>query len=333
MKMQPSEGSSETLMPATPLEVLADELGTVAGRIERDLRQQAATVVGEIREQVADLRAKAAELELGLVRFERDANARIEAALANVKDGRDGEPGPQGERGVSGDRGEIGAQGERGEPGPIGERGFQGERGEQGPQGERGFQGERGEQGPPGERGLDGRDGERGPEGPRGKLRAVKAWVDEVHYQGDIVHLDGSTWQATKDTAKQPPHEDWSPIAVKGTDGRDAREWVVRGPYMPDAGYAKGDVVAKDGGSYVAVTDAPGVLPGDGWRQLTQRGKAGPPGQRGEPGPQGKQGRPGVSLIDVTSEDYDLVLTMSDGTVSVVNLMPMFERYHNEAQR
>jgi hypothetical protein len=57
--------------------------------------------------------------------------------------------------------------------GPQGERGLQGERGDAGPIGERGLQGERGDvgaQGPAGERGVQGSDGVGviGPQGERG---------------------------------------------------------------------------------------------------------------------------------------------------------------------
>jgi hypothetical protein len=178
-----------------------------------------------------------------------------------------------------------------------------------------------------------GPQGERGPEGPPGKLTSVRAWSDVVHYEGDIVHLNGSTWQAKTDTAKEPPHDDWALIASKGTDGKDAREWTVRGLYQSDENYRALDVVALNGGSFIAVKDDPGAIPGEGWRQLCQRGKAGPPGPPGEKGDRGAEGKRGASLIDVTVKDFDLILTMSDGDVTVVSLRPLFERCHEEVAR
>lgn len=69
-----------------------------------------------------------------------------------------------------------------------------------------------------------------------------------------------------------------------GRDGADGGEWRAAGFYEASRAYSRGDVVALDGGSFVAVNDEPGVCPGEGWSQIVRRGKPGPKGDRGEGG-------------------------------------------------
>lgn len=128
-------------MPASSaLDALADELGAVAGRIEReaDLR---------IRTALAEAAREYAERNLAFDRIIR----RMEDALAGI---RSGDPGTPGERGEKGDPGAAGESGKAGEPGPRGEPGEQGSPGERGPEGPAGPQGERGERGADG-KGID----------------------------------------------------------------------------------------------------------------------------------------------------------------------------------
>ena len=77
--------------------------------------------------------------------------------------------------------------------------------------------------------------------------------------------------------------------------------------------YRAGDVVAHDGGSSVALLDDPGPLPGDGWAQLTQRGKNGKPGERGERGEKGLPGKDGTGIDDLFIERGMLVVLLTDG--------------------
>ena len=61
----------------------------------------------------------------------------------------------------------------------------------------------------------------------------------------------------------------------------------VRGTYQAGVSYVRGDMVALDGGSFVARRDNPGPCPGAGWQLMAkqgQRGVAGPKGERGLPG-------------------------------------------------
>jgi hypothetical protein len=62
----------------------------------------------------------------------------------------------------------------------------------------------------------------------------------------------------------------------------------VRGTYQASASYARGDVVALDGGSFLARRDDPGKCPGDGWQLMARQGQRGVAGERGERGPPGK---------------------------------------------
>jgi hypothetical protein len=134
--------------------------------------------------------------------------------------------------------------------------------------------------------------GPQGERGPPGKLPLVKLWKPEtVHYAGDVVAYDGGTFQARRDTGQPPSHADWICLA---TAGRDGKSLVVRGTFDPDAVYRRLDVVALNGGSFVALRDAPGPCPGPGWQLLTSPGKRGPAGQSGEKGERGERGPPGA---------------------------------------
>ena len=110
--------------PTSHFDVLAAELGAVAGRIEREsnLRNNAL---------IADIERRYAEIELRLERLqkslERSVNANIDewdaqisdriAALKDGKDGADGKEGAQGAQGPAGERGETGLQGLQGAQG------------------------------------------------------------------------------------------------------------------------------------------------------------------------------------------------------------------------
>lgn len=110
MTMSASSEPSAARMPdISPFEVLAEELGSVAGRIEREVNLRVAAAV-------ADLERRDAEREVRMLRLEQAMQERI-AALHDGRDGRPGEPGPPGEAGRDG------APGERGERGQPGERG------------------------------------------------------------------------------------------------------------------------------------------------------------------------------------------------------------------
>jgi hypothetical protein len=56
---------------------------------------------------------------------------------------------------------------------------------------------------------------------------------------------------------------------------KDAKKITPRGLYKPDETYLELDIVALNGGSFIAKCDDPGPCPGEGWMLLTQRGKRG----------------------------------------------------------
>lgn len=302
-------------MPATPspFDLLAGELGTVAGRIERESSLRIAAAI-------ADIKRVDAERELRLAELER----RLDSRLAEVRDGRDGENGDRGEKG---DTGEAGPQGERGEQGPAGERGADGLPGPVGERGEKGEQGEAGERGPAGEageRGEKGDTGERGEQGPEGRLPVVRTWSEGVHYEGAVVAHAGATWQAVRDTGREPPHDDWACLAQAGADGLDGRSFTIRGTYAAETEYRALDVVALNGASFAARRDDPGACPGDGWQLIAAQGKAGRPGERGPMGPKGERGLPGASVVALEIDGNGMLsLRNADGSVVRCDLYPV----------
>ncbi len=272
------------------------------------------------------------------------------------KDGRDGGDGAPGEKGIDGIIGRDGIDGARGAPGERGADGAVGKEGPAGRDGADGTNGvdgksveletvadlvrsevekiapdlvqkavdaiprpANGRDGAAGERGADGapgRDGIDGKDGAAGKLPLVKAWLDTVHREGEIVTHEGGTYQANRDTGKAPPHADWTCLAAPGRNGLDARSIVVRGTHSDDAEYSALDLVAMNGGSFIAKRDNPGPCPGEGWQLVASQGKAGKPGDRGAPGPIGR-GEPGAPVI-AASIDGNGLLTLVNGDGSTV---------------
>ena len=205
-------------------------------------------------------------------------NARVDARLAELKDGppglagdrgergERGEPGVQGEQGPSGLPGESGLSGPPGPPGSPGERGGQGEqglsggpgpagadglpgapgevgaKGEPGPQGEAGPQGVQGETGPAGERGDDGLPGPSGPPGPQGE-------------QG-LTGLVG-------------------PQGERGVDGRDGAPGSIREakPFVDKSVHYAGDVVTHAGATYQARVDTAREPTHEDWICLAAAGR------------------------------------------------------------
>ena len=294
---------------------------------------------------------------------ERDRRVALEVRLNELTDklqnvaltpGPQGDPGTPGEKGldsqVPGPEGPVGSQGpigDMGPQGPAGEKGEQGEaivgpQGEPGPQGPEGPPGEsiRGEIGPEGREGpigATGPQGERGIEGPPGKLPVVRAWSDEVHYDGDVVTYSGALWQARCDTGRPPPHDDWICIAARGNDAVMPK---IVGTWREGEAYSFMNIVALGGSSFIARADDPGPCPGDGWQLIAsagRQGKPGPQGERGAPGASGERGLPGIapSILGwkIDRAAYSATPIMSDGSdVEPLQLRPLFEQFHSEAR-
>ena len=180
-----------------------------------------------------------------------------------------------------------------------------------------------------------GKPGPRGEQGPPGKLPLVKLWKPEtVYYEGDVVAYDGGTFQAKRDTGQPPSHADWICLA---TAGRDGNSITVRGTFNETAEYHRLDVVALNGGCFIARKDAPGPCPGSGWQLLASQGKrgvAGARGERGERGPKGDPGLSGVTICDwkIDRARYVATPVMSDGREGpLLELRGLFEQFLADA--
>ena len=135
------------------------------------------------------------------------------------------------------------------------------------------------------------------------------------------------------DTAREPPHADWISVAragVDGKDGRDGRSPNVRGTFKAGASYRAFDIVALNGGAFIARRDDPGDCPGDGWELMSTPGRRGQQGQRGERGPAGPPG-PAIETWRVDRERYQATPLMSDGSEGPpLDLRPLFEQFLTE---
>lgn len=167
------------------------------------------------------------------------------------------------------------------------------------------------------------KDGEPGKDG---KLEAVKSWTDRVHYENEIVTFDGRLFQATKDTGKEPGHHDWLCIVDRGRDGEpgtNGRSLRIRETWIETNDYLELDVVALNGGSFVARCDEPGPCPGEGWQLLASPGKRGNPGERIK----GDPGRPGPPVVAVDiSADGVLTVVNGDGSTATCDFYPLLSR-------
>ena len=137
----------------------------------------------------------------------------------------------------------------------------------------------------------------------------------------------------SRDTAKEPPHPDWIELAMPGRDGRDAVSPTVRGTWRADAEYRALDIVAKDGGCFIAKCDAPGVCPGPDWQIVSTRGAR---GERGERGPKGERGPAGPAAPTIVGWQIDRASftatpIMTDGSEGPpLELRGLFEQYQIE---
>ena len=112
----------------------------------------------------------------------------------------------------------------------------------------------------------------------------------------------------------------------------------MRGTFNETAEYRRLDVVARNGGSFVALKDKPGPCPGSGWQLVASQGKRGVAGERGERGPPGPRGDAGASSATICDWKIDraryLVMpVMSDGSEGPqLELRGLFEQFLLEAR-
>jgi hypothetical protein len=324
--------SLDQRMTATsPFELLAAELGAVAGRVEREAAFRIAALA-------SDIERRFAEKELQLERLQKLLEGAVAGritqwdqiitdrmvTLKDGRDGRDGKDGVDGKDGLQGLAGVAGEQGLQGLPGAQGETGATGATGKDGVDGTRG---ERGEQ------------GERGADGAPGKLPKVKKWIEgSVQYESEVVTHDGGLYQALKDTGKIPGTNDWLCLASPGANGKDGRDGEdgismnIRETFDPEEKYSELDVVTLDSKWFVAKYDNPGICPGPGWKSGPGIGKTGKPGPQGERGLKGDRGDT-IEIVtwEINRETYEVSPIMSDGERGpVISLRNLFEQFQEE---
>lgn len=156
-----------------------------------------------------------------------------------------------------------------------------------------------------------------------GVFPVVRMWSDEVHYAGSVVSHAGATWQALRDTGREPGGGDWACIAAAGAKGDPGVSMTARGTYDPEADYAALDVVAHDGSSWVAKRSTPGSCPGEGWQLIASRGGRGKPGDAVK----GDRGDPGPAVRQATVDAEGVVrLLNADGSLVELDLYPLLSR-------
>lgn len=308
----------------------ADAVARAIASVQREAAREREVRDAEHRARVAELDARIVSVGL----LEKQVADRL-ASLKDGEDGRDGKDGVDGQHGKDADPEIISLAVAESverilatwEHPKDGRDGADGKDGVDGQPGTDGKDGRDGTDGAAGRDGLDGKDGERGPEGPAGKLPAIRAWEDRVYYEGEVTSHAGATYQASRDTGRAPPHEDWICIAAAGRDGLDGRSFYIKGTYKEGGDYRALNVVVLNGGSFVAKRDDPGPCPGDGWQLMASQGKQGKPGERGQAGQKGDRGEPGPAVVSVDMDAEGLFrLTNADGSVIDADLYPILSR-------
>jgi hypothetical protein len=85
----------------------------------------------------------------------------------------------------------------------------------------------------------------------------------------------------------------------------------VRGTFQAGTNYVRGDMVALDGGSFIARKDNPGKCPGEGWQMTARQGQRGVAGPKGERGPAGKT----IEGWIVDRSNFRVTPRLSDGSL------------------
>jgi hypothetical protein len=163
----------------------------------------------------------------------------------------------------------------------------------------------------------------------------VKLWTPGcVSYEGEVAAYNGGAYQALRDTAQVPGGTDWIILAAAGVNGKS---FQIKETYDPEVQYSAFDVVAREGGSFVARKDNPGPCPGENWQLMSRQGARGIAGPKGERGEKGEKGDPGVSgrssapaptlkSWKLDRQHYVAIPIMSDGSEGpALELRALFE--------
>jgi hypothetical protein len=126
----------------------------------------------------------------------------------------------------------------------------------------------------------------------------------------------------------------------------------VRGTFNSGATYCLNDLVAHNGGSWVAKKDNPGPIPSENWQLVASQGKRGVQGERGPAGPAGipptfmgaTVGRRGMEIetsagpiplvksVAVDAQNFTLKLIAADDSALTISLLPMFQEFRRQTQ-
>jgi hypothetical protein len=107
-----------------------------------------------------------------------------------------------------------------------------------------------------------------------------------------------------------------------------------RGSYDPNVDYSIHDIVAKNGSSFVALRDRPGVCPGEHWQLLAGKGDRGQvgPGPRGQTGARGEPA-PKIKTWVIDKRKFTASAVLSDGTVSpAIELRALFQEFLDQTR-
>src|SRR6516164_9933470 len=109
-------------MPDTlvsPADLLAEELGIVAARLERDVDRKKHEIELQVEAAILKMEKQNSECEMRLLAMLRMLTEKI----SSIRDGIDGKDGQEGKEGKEGKQGAQGPQGEPGQAGPAGPQG------------------------------------------------------------------------------------------------------------------------------------------------------------------------------------------------------------------
>jgi hypothetical protein len=158
-------------------------------------------------------------------------------------------------------------------------------------------------------------------------------FVEGVHYANEVVTHRGGSYQAVRDTARIPgEHVDWVCLSAPGADGKNGRDFRIRGTYEEGAEYAALDVVTVNATWFVARQDAPGPCPGPGWKSgpVGKRGDKGERGLRGDRGAAGEAARD-VMRYEIDRKAYTIVPMRDDGSAgAAIPVRELFEQFERE---